>query len=99
TAGAARSGSGDRGDDEGDLRPSDLDDALTEQPVQSRLALYAMGGYGLVASMGTRRGVDVSGFDASGAVEWRVTETTAVGLMASVGSLDGTYDTGTVTPD
>jgi hypothetical protein len=95
----ARSGAGDRGDDDDDLRPSDLDDALTEQPVPSRLALYAMAGYGLVASMGTHRGVDVSGVDASGAVGWRVTETTAVGLMASVGSLDGTYDVGTVTPD
>jgi zinc protease len=98
TATTSRSERGGDDDDE-DLRPSDLDDALTEQPLPSRLALSAMGGYGIIATMGARKGVDVSGFVASGGIGWRVTATTAVGLVGSIGTFDGTYDAGTVSPD
>jgi predicted Zn-dependent peptidase len=85
----------DDDDDDADLRASDFADALTDPPPPSQLTFAATAGYALAASMGSRENVDVSGYAVSAGVAYRLTHTTAVGVRASLGSLDGTYDVGT----
>jgi zinc protease len=73
----------------------DLEPPLTMQPTSTRFTLALTAGY----STGSVIQHDVNGFTLGGELGYRMTDSTAVGLQLSIGTLTGTYDVGAAVPD
>ena len=71
----------------------DISEALTSQPVPTRLATLLASGY----TTGSATNADVTGLVVHGEVGW-YTEHYRIGLHASIGHLDGTYNVGDIVP-